>query len=512
MVTITCYGGVGEIGGNKVLLEDGAARLFLDFGVSFAQRGRYFEEYLKPRSGRGLVDLLHLGLLPPLGGIYREDLFPGDELRDWLRAQPGYRELELGGVLLSHAHVDHSGYISFLDESVPIYSSAMTAFISKALQDTGTDFEREICYSRPREMKEGVLQIAGDCRQRPYVFVDGELPGEAVRTFWDSVPGARRRLEPSPLQPPVERIAGLRYCALPVDHSIYGAMGFAIEMSQGWVAYTGDLRMHGGQAHLTEALIEELSKLRTIALFCEGTRIDSTRRIEEEEVYANALEVVKGTEGLVVADFGPRNVERLLIFHHIAQETGRKLVILPKDAYLLEAMRLASPAVPSIHGEKDILIYAGPKGRLYTWEKELQERYLSKMVGPAEVRAQPGECILSFSFWDVNDLLDMEPRSATYIYSSSEAYTEEQVIDLQRLANWLEHLGMRFVGNPLVEPEAGLHSSGHASREELLDLVRCIRPRHLIPIHTEKPEEFGTALAGEDIDIIMPEVGKPIEL
>jgi ribonuclease J len=35
MVSLTFYGGVDEIGGNKVLLEDGDARVFLDFGQSF---------------------------------------------------------------------------------------------------------------------------------------------------------------------------------------------------------------------------------------------------------------------------------------------------------------------------------------------------------------------------------------------------------------------------------------------------------------------------------------------
>ena len=32
MVRLTFYGGINEIGGNKILLEDGNHRLFLDFG------------------------------------------------------------------------------------------------------------------------------------------------------------------------------------------------------------------------------------------------------------------------------------------------------------------------------------------------------------------------------------------------------------------------------------------------------------------------------------------------
>ena len=35
MVKLTFYGGVNEIGGNKILLEDNGTKLFLDFGLSF---------------------------------------------------------------------------------------------------------------------------------------------------------------------------------------------------------------------------------------------------------------------------------------------------------------------------------------------------------------------------------------------------------------------------------------------------------------------------------------------
>lgn len=42
MVSLTFYGGVDEIGGNKVLLEDGDVRVFLDFGQSFTMGCNFF--------------------------------------------------------------------------------------------------------------------------------------------------------------------------------------------------------------------------------------------------------------------------------------------------------------------------------------------------------------------------------------------------------------------------------------------------------------------------------------
>jgi len=76
MVQLTCYGGVGQIGGNQFLLEDGDTRLLLDFGQPFGIRGRFYEEYLKPRSSFGLLDPLFMGLVPPIRGLYRPDLEP----------------------------------------------------------------------------------------------------------------------------------------------------------------------------------------------------------------------------------------------------------------------------------------------------------------------------------------------------------------------------------------------------------------------------------------------------
>ena len=74
MVKLTFYGGVKEIGGNKILLEDKETKIFLDFGMSFNKRVTFFEEFLTPRTANGFGDFITMGLIPDLKGIYREDL------------------------------------------------------------------------------------------------------------------------------------------------------------------------------------------------------------------------------------------------------------------------------------------------------------------------------------------------------------------------------------------------------------------------------------------------------
>lgn len=167
MVSITCYGGANEIGGNEIIVEVDDTCLSFDFGTSFGRRDEYFEEYLKPRPGMGLPDMLYMGLLPPLDGIYRRHPMPTADFWERWRSAPHYRQLAFDGGLLFHAHVDHSGYISFLDPEIPVHSIVMTAVISKAMQDGGqTDFEREVRYAHLREPHETVLRASKVGRQR----------------------------------------------------------------------------------------------------------------------------------------------------------------------------------------------------------------------------------------------------------------------------------------------------------------------------------------------------------
>ncbi len=74
---LTCYGGVDEIGGNKMLLETSGLRVLFDFGKAFGRYGAYFDGvFVKERVTRGLLDPLALGLVPALRGLLREDLVP----------------------------------------------------------------------------------------------------------------------------------------------------------------------------------------------------------------------------------------------------------------------------------------------------------------------------------------------------------------------------------------------------------------------------------------------------
>ncbi len=497
---LTVYDGADTIGGNKILLEAGGVNIFFDFGINFHLRNQYFEEYLPPRSRRGLLDLFHMGLLPPLRGIYRSDMeIAGVDIWSRIRVPYPTREIEVHGVLLSHAHLDHSGHISFLRQDIPVVSSLSTAYIAKAIQDsTKSDFEKEVCYLIPRIESGGLLE-ASDYRevkaeQRPFGICDCDPSLAPGAEFWQTIPSSRGIV--SNTLNKVETIQGLPVKSFPVDHSIFGATAFAVETSRGWVVYTGDLRMHGKHGSLTKAFAQAARALHPVALVCEGTHVDAESAIDEATVHAKALDAIRRCRCLVIADFGPRNLERLLTFRDIARDCGRKLVVTTRDIYLLEAASLATDLLVPPEQDKAILLYKKSK-KIEKWEEQVYAKYIGKCIEPEEMKRNGADYILCFSFWDINELIEIDPEpGAVYIYSSSEAFDEEQKLDIVRLRNWLDRFQIQPVGVPdaktgkPLEDEQGFHASGHISGPDLLQLIETIAPEVIIPVHTENRQFF----------------------
>ena len=535
MVKLTFYGGVNEIGGNKILLEDEKRSLLLDFGFPYKKYKLYYEEFLKPRGGAGILDPLFMGMLPPLEGLYRDDIAPA-EIFGQFQNNPSYRKIDkVDGVLLTHAHLDHSAHISFLREDIPVYSTAETAFITKAIQDSGvTDFDKQVCYYSPvvRDYPIGCKQVAcissGESkRQRQFYLGDIEPSALslAANTFWTSgfweKTTRQKEIVSRPIINDKENPFNLR--CFPVDHSIPGACAWGIETSSGWIIYSGDLRLHGKRAAATRHFVEQASSLHPCALIIEGTNIQRLSNVTEQEVFANALTAIIGAKGLVIADFSAKDVDRLLTFLQIARDSNRKLAILPKDAYLLKTMRLLDLEIPDIALDQNIVIYQDTTAAKSPaiWLRKIYEEYAGKLVLAQDVNKAQSEFILCFSFFDLNELPSINPQAGgLYLYSSSEPHDEEQEIDFRRLGNWIKYFGFRSFGLPrehnglwqIPDEERGLHASGHASGTDLFSIAKNIHPKTIIPVHSEYPQLYIKEMAQSGINVVLPEENGIVEV
>ena len=340
------------------------------------------------------------------------------------------------------------------------------------------------------------------------------------RGFWEKT-AKQKELILCSLTTPSECSFNLR--CFPVDHSIPGACAWGIETDSGWIIYSGDLRRHGKRAELTKKFIEDAANLCPKVLILEGTNVLRETNVAEHEVYENGIEAITGSDGLVIADFSPRDVDRLLTFLQIATETGRKLAILPKDAYLLKTMRLLESQIPDIAQEDRFAIYQDTIASRYPslWMRNICQEYGSKVVLADDVRSAQDQFILCFSFYDLNELPSICPKPGSlYVYSSSEPHDEEQEIDFRRLHNWLKHFELRGFGLPvessgerqIPDDEEGLHASGHACGSDLLEIALEIEPEILIPVHSEYPGFYIERLCGGGTNVILPTVGETIEI
>jgi ribonuclease J len=217
MTKIIFFGGVDEIGGNKILIEDKGTKVFFDFGQSFDFGADYFTGWLSPRAINGLGDYFEFGLLPKIPGLYAED-----QLK---RTDFSYRDPEIAAVFLSHGHFDHVAHICFVDPQIPVYLGVGTKLFLESMEETSS-----FC----------------DYKDHNY------------RTFRT---GRRIKIDDITVEP------------VHVDHSIPAAYGFIIHTGDSTIAYTGDLRLHGPRKDLTEEFIKKAWASEPDALICEGTRM-----------------------------------------------------------------------------------------------------------------------------------------------------------------------------------------------------------------------------------------------
>ena len=438
--TVTFLGGVREIGGNKILIEDGPDRILFDFGPSFSpRREEFYIDFLQPRSSSPVEDLLEFDLLPRIEGLYSRDALQDADL--------AWRPPEVHGLFVSHAHMDHAGHLGLVDPDVPVYVGAGTRALLETIQTSSP------------AMKYGEHDW---------------------RVFQDRAPVRVGRLEVVPF---------------PVDHSVPFAYGFLIRTSEGTIVYTGDFRHHGPRAADTHAFLTAAAAERPTMLIIEGTRAGPDRRknFTEEGVRTGVDQVLADCGTVALACTYPRDVDRLGTLHAAAVESGRRLLVSPRTAYLLAAVAPLFPAgsVPVPGRDPALAVYARKKRRFFRWEAPL----LDGAVSAAEVRAHGRDYLLALDLAHFAEMIDLRPpKGSPFVHSMSEPFSEDDVDD-RVMHNWLDHFGLRF---------HQMHASGHASDGELRSIVRDVAAEHVYPIHTEHPEAF----RGPGARVVLPELNR----
>jgi len=469
MTSLTFYGGVKEIGGNKILVEDEDkdTNVFLDFGMSFGQAGEYFTEFLQPRKCNGIKDFLEFGLLPNLKGVYRKDYVKHTGRKP--------EENKIDALFISHAHADHSSYIHFLNREIPLYGGSATKAILKTLEETSrtgftellTMLETFKCYKNQKGKMSRVTK-----RKKEYLY----------------------KREFNEMDKEKETEAGsFKVKRIPVNHSLPGASAYIIETDEGNIVYTGDLRFHGRKGEITEKFVEIAEKHDPIALITEGTRIKKEESKPEKEVCEEVKKEIEKTNGLAIVNFPVRDTERMTSFLEAAEETDRKLIVNTKQFRLLEHLEETEADAPK---PDEVLIHLPNKSwgtitkdyperikkqDYQGWEKEYLDR--ENTVTSEDIKKNQEEYVYRCDFFQLKNLIDIKPKKGSrYIRSVTEPFDEEMEIQLEKAENWLKHFNLY--------PYKQVHCSGHANQKQIEKMIEKINPEKVYPIHTEHPGKF----------------------
>lgn len=538
---VTFLGAVDSIGGNKFLLSDGAdpdSRILLDFEMQFGDpksyaeaagpvgtMGAFYDEFLQQRSNCSLRDLLRLGILPEVDGLYRDDWLVTPEFKKavkrhlgevpfedyWQSDLESYKDYKrrtgrpfVDGVLLTHAHADHFQHLAFVDPEIPIYCTAVTHAVVKAAGDLSNQGDTSESYA-------AIIKGIEECGPRT------AFPGAFQAVKKERVQERR----PYHIVAPYEwfQIGAFRAQSIPIDHSVPGACFFLVEGKDGKrVLYTGDFRFHGVYKEASEEAKRRLRDLSPDALLSEGTRIDSEHQDSEDAVFASTHATVGKTPGLVLAEWGWKDATRFLTMQKVAAANDRVLLVDPRVAYTLDRLATIDPAYRPIEAYGNVQVYLRRKGSLtyspadyaqykrdlgyetgwddlakqrarHWWlEEDGQEApremtHYANGVRADQVRRNPSRYIVQSSFFQMNELFDLDPpKDSYYIRAACEPSNDETVSDQRKLLNWLSAWR---IGSNVADPHSGHHTSGHASGTELAAFWKIVRPKTLFPVHTQ---------------------------
>ena len=224
----------------------------------------------------------------------------------------------------------------------------------------------------------------------------------------------------------------------------------------------------------------------------------------EEEVEKRVCGLTEGTKGLVLASFSMSNVDRFMSFYNAARKAGRRMVVGTELAHILQAMRGRIKAIPDMAADPHIGVYFRLSKSCTFCGKDYKPReraFMGNMVTYKEIRERPEGYLMHLGFYRMIELVYLRPENATFIYSMSEHFYEGEDNEEQRAVweNWMRHFKIRF---------EKAHCSGHASREDLKEFIRKVKPDILIPVHTLDAEGFRDFHK----DVRIPEKGKGMKI
>lgn len=281
-----------------------------------------------------------------------------------------------------------------------------------------------------------------------------------------------------------------------VDHSAADAYAFLIEAEGKRLFYSGDLRSHGRKGILFENLVKR--PIRDIdLLFLEGTMLRrSNDRFPDEAAVEQAIfETIRQQKNISFLLSSSQNIDRIVSAYRACKRARKLLVIDIYTAWVLEQLRQITQNTPAMEWS-EIRVFA-----TYSYDQGLKanpdyfgdfrKRLYRHRVKSEELHATP-ESFLYFGrvsgFRRIEEFKNAV-APVNVIYSQWLGYLD---------GNHADYFGTDRISAYRSDPAVNFvyaHTSGHAPVADLQRLAAALKPRKLVPMHTEHGEDFSQIFA-----------------
>lgn len=336
------------------------------------------------------------------------------------------------GVFISHPHPDHYGLACQIGQDVPIY------------------------------MGEAAIRII------------------RASSFFTPLPGLGG-FEPRPLsdREPVT-VGPFTMTPFLIDHSAYDSYCFLIEVGSKRIFYSGDLRAHGQRSHLFDELVSNPPSDIDV-LICEGTQLgrDPDFAYPTEQSVANQMaQIFAETDGMCLVWCSSQNIDRLVSVYQAASKARRQLIV---DMYTAEILRATGDGVlpRSVVKKLPVFLPQSQKSRIVREKAfHISNRYYPRRIYPEHLADAASNSVMIFRPSMLPDLLRADCLGGASLTSSVwSGYLQREKDRLVQM----RHMGIEH---------HHVHTSGHATVDELRRFIAAFPNSRIVPIHLEDRDGF----------------------
>lgn len=341
-------------------------------------------------------------------------------------------DLSRSVLLITHYHGDHVGCITDLPEELPIYIGK----IAKEILEVSSEHHRYV----------DERQAALNTRLK---HINTYSPGHLLE--WGE----------------------FKIMPIIMDHSAFDAYAFCIEAGGLKVFHTGDFRTHGFRSGKLRIVIEKYVG-KVDYLVCEATNVCRTVNgiKPESELQKEFIRAFTKNKYNVVY-LSSTNIDRLFGLYHAALKAYRPFFV---DRYQKKIMDIVAGR-DRIWGKSQLYRYKEGREPIILHRDRNNFRVNEKF---ADFLSDRGYVIIARGGERFDDLLSRIPSEGSITY----------------LSMWDGYLvKSKAAYSPTLAKSVGSqyeysHTSGHCDMESLEKLVEMLRPKAIIPIHTDSPKMF----------------------